>query len=159
MSWENLIKDQSLFPLVIILFVLITLSLDNVWISLGENWFWSLLGLKGLTGTQWFWAGTHDYHKMSPRTHHNFLSQNHWVSSVQSFQCSRNYVQLWKVVTWIAVCEKRANWEKNFRDGERWTPAVFENVQTYYTLKCTSDTFNHRLSTRMSLRPFGNLMI
>ena len=37
MSCENLIKDESMFPLVIILFVLITLSLDNVWISLGEN--------------------------------------------------------------------------------------------------------------------------
>ena len=26
-----------------------------------------------LTGTHWFWARTHDYHKMSPRTHHNYL--------------------------------------------------------------------------------------
>ena len=43
-----------------------------------------------------------------------------------------------KVVTWIAVCEKRANWEKNFRNGEGWTPAVFENVQANYTLKGTS---------------------
>ena len=50
MSWENLIKDQGIFSLVIILLVLITLSLDNVWISLGENWCWSPLGLKGLTG-------------------------------------------------------------------------------------------------------------
>ena len=32
----------------IILSILITLSLDIVWITLGENWCWSPLGLKGL---------------------------------------------------------------------------------------------------------------
>ena len=47
-SWENLLKDQSIFSLVIILLILITFSLANVWISLGESWCWSLLGLKGL---------------------------------------------------------------------------------------------------------------
>ena len=30
------------------LLILITVSLDNLWISLGENCCWSLLGLKGL---------------------------------------------------------------------------------------------------------------
>ena len=44
--------DLYIFPyrmsLVIILLILITYSLDIVWISLGENWCWSLLGLKGL---------------------------------------------------------------------------------------------------------------
>ena len=34
--------------MMIILLILITLSLDNVWILLGENCCWSLLGLKGL---------------------------------------------------------------------------------------------------------------
>ena len=29
--------------------ILITLSLNDVWILLGENWCWSLLGLQGLT--------------------------------------------------------------------------------------------------------------
>ena len=47
-SWENLIKDHGILSLVIILLILITLSLDNVWILLGENWCWSLLALKGL---------------------------------------------------------------------------------------------------------------
>ena len=47
-SWENLIKDLAIFSMVIILLILITLSFDNVWILLGENWCWSLLGLKGL---------------------------------------------------------------------------------------------------------------
>ena len=47
-SWENLKKDQGIFTLVIILLILITFSFDNVWIFLGENWFWSPLGLKGL---------------------------------------------------------------------------------------------------------------
>ena len=42
-SWENLIKDQGIFSLVIILYILTTVSLDNVWISLGENCCWSLL--------------------------------------------------------------------------------------------------------------------
>ena len=32
----------------IIWLILITISLDNIWILLGENWCWSLLGLKGL---------------------------------------------------------------------------------------------------------------
>ena len=47
-SWENLIKDQGIFSLVIILLTNITLSLANIWISLGESWCWSLLGLEGL---------------------------------------------------------------------------------------------------------------
>ena len=44
-NWENLIVDQSIFSLVIILLVLITFSLDLLWILLGENWCWSPLGL------------------------------------------------------------------------------------------------------------------
>ena len=47
-SWENLIKDQSIFSMVIILLILITLSLDSVWTLLGETCCWSLLALKGL---------------------------------------------------------------------------------------------------------------
>ena len=47
-SWENLIKDHRIFSMMIILLILITLSLDHVWILLGENYCWSLLGLKGL---------------------------------------------------------------------------------------------------------------
>ena len=35
--------------MVIILLILITLSLDSVWILLGENCCWSLLALKGLS--------------------------------------------------------------------------------------------------------------
>ena len=47
-SWESLLTDQSIFSFVIILLTLITISLGNIWILLGENWCWSLLGLKGL---------------------------------------------------------------------------------------------------------------
>ena len=43
-------KDQSILFLVIILLILITQSLDNVLVSLGENWCRSPLGLKGLKG-------------------------------------------------------------------------------------------------------------
>ena len=40
-------RSRHLF-LVIILLILITFSLDDVWILLGENWCWSPLGLRGL---------------------------------------------------------------------------------------------------------------
>ena len=53
-SWENLIKDRDIFSLLIILLILITICLDNLWISLGENWCWSLLGLKGLKRVRGF---------------------------------------------------------------------------------------------------------
>ena len=43
-----MIKDQSIFSMVIILLILITLSLDSVWTLLGETCCWSLLALKGL---------------------------------------------------------------------------------------------------------------
>ena len=36
-SRENLIKYHGIFSMVIILLILITLSLDSVWILLGEN--------------------------------------------------------------------------------------------------------------------------
>jgi len=47
-SWENLIKDQSIFSLVIILLILIMFSLDCLLALSGENLCWSLLRLKGL---------------------------------------------------------------------------------------------------------------
>ena len=43
-----MIKDQSIFPQVIILLILTTFSLDCVLIMLRENWCWSLLGFKGI---------------------------------------------------------------------------------------------------------------
>ena len=48
-SWENLIKDQSLLLLVINLVILITFTLDDLLMLLGENWCWSLLGPKELS--------------------------------------------------------------------------------------------------------------
>ena len=45
-SWENLIKDQSIFPLLITFSILITFSLDCVLILLGEiSWLKDLRGL------------------------------------------------------------------------------------------------------------------
>ena len=38
--------------MMIILLILISLSLDSVWMLLGENCCWSLLALKGLIHTQ-----------------------------------------------------------------------------------------------------------
>ena len=39
----NLMNDQGIFSSVIILLILLTLSLENVWIMLGENRCWSLI--------------------------------------------------------------------------------------------------------------------
>ena len=47
--WENLIKDQSIFSVLISLIIITPFSLEKVWISLAENCCWSLWGLKGLT--------------------------------------------------------------------------------------------------------------
>ena len=56
-SWENLKNYQGIFPLVIILSILMTSSLDCVLIWLGENWCLSLLALNGLNSykTRWKW--------------------------------------------------------------------------------------------------------
>ena len=43
-----MITDQSICSLAIILLTLIAIFLGNIWISLGQNWCWSLLGLKRL---------------------------------------------------------------------------------------------------------------
>ena len=47
-SWENLLKDQSIFSSMITLIILVTFSRDCVLILFGENWCWSVLRLKGL---------------------------------------------------------------------------------------------------------------
>ena len=47
-SWENLIKDQSIFPLVIILLILIIFSLDCLFALSGQNLCWSLLRVKAV---------------------------------------------------------------------------------------------------------------
>ena len=43
-------KRSEILLFVIIWLILIDVALDNLWILLGENWCWSLLGLKGLIG-------------------------------------------------------------------------------------------------------------
>ena len=54
------------------------LSVDNVWILLGENWSWSLLGLKGLFG----WCTTYQVNSksrvMSQRTQQWSLALKQW---------------------------------------------------------------------------------
>ena len=47
-SWQNLIKDQSISPLFIIFVNSPNLCFDDVLILFGENWCRSLLELKGL---------------------------------------------------------------------------------------------------------------
>ena len=47
-SWENLVYDQSILPLVINLVILITFTLVDLLMLLGENWCWPLLRPKGL---------------------------------------------------------------------------------------------------------------
>ena len=45
-------KRSNIFLFVIILLILIDFAHDSLWISLGENWSWALLGLKGLNATR-----------------------------------------------------------------------------------------------------------
>lgn len=33
-------------------------------------------------------------------------------------------------IRWVTISEKRADWEKNFRDSQCWAPVVLEDVQT-----------------------------
>ena len=47
-SRENLVKDQNIFPLVIIFLILIIFSFDDVLMSWRENWCWSLLEVERL---------------------------------------------------------------------------------------------------------------
>ena len=68
--------------MMIILLILITLSLDSVWILLGENCCWSLLGLKRLRGWEsllaaytnnsvhflWYFLGNCSAHQHSLRS-------------------------------------------------------------------------------------------
>ena len=43
-----MVEDQSILPLIINLVILITFTLHDLLMLLGENWCWSLLGPKGL---------------------------------------------------------------------------------------------------------------
>ena len=53
------------------------LSVDNVWILLGQNWSWSLLGLKGLTGhTNGIFSQLSDRKFLSVRPHQWFKRVN-----------------------------------------------------------------------------------
>ena len=76
--WENFIKNQGIFSLVIILLILPTLSLDIVWILLGENLCLSLLGLKWLTKT----------HQGSFGIGHRFSCS--WMTCTSSFSLIHN---------------------------------------------------------------------
>ena len=42
-----MVYDENILPLVINLVILITFTLDDLLMLLGENWWWSLLGPKG----------------------------------------------------------------------------------------------------------------
>ena len=77
-----MIKDHGIFSLMIILSTLMTLSLDSVWILLGENCCWSLLELKRLRGWEsllaaytnnsvhflWYFSGNCSAHQHSLRS-------------------------------------------------------------------------------------------
>ena len=79
-SWENLIKDLAIFSMVITLLILITLSLDNVWILLGENWCWSPFGLKK-------WQRELES-KCIPQVSLGLLLEMHWPAIGQFFPLS-----------------------------------------------------------------------
>ena len=86
-SWENFLKDQSIFPYVIILFTLI--NFFYVLILLGENWCWSLLGLL-----------TMEINVREEITikwqNYSFLSHKYSSSSISNVINNKN--ELWKTV-------------------------------------------------------------
>ena len=88
-SWENLLKDQSILPEVIILFILINFSFNHVLILLGENWCWSLLGLL-----------TMEINVREEITikwqNYSFLSNKYTASSISNVINNKN--ELWKTV-------------------------------------------------------------
>ena len=64
-----MIKDQGISSLVIILLILITFSLDDVWISSGENFSWSPMGMEARSGQN------HD-NKIAPHVNFNTTAAN-----------------------------------------------------------------------------------
>ena len=77
-SWENLVYDQSILPLVINLVILITFTLDDLLMLLGENWCWSLLGPKGRST-----ALNVDWH-----LHHKLFSNIIFFCNILTMACS-----------------------------------------------------------------------
>ena len=88
-SWENLLKDQSILPEVIILFILINFSFNHVLILLGENWCWSLLGLLTME--------TNVREEIIIKwQNYSFLSNKYTSSSISNVINNKN--ELWKTV-------------------------------------------------------------
>ena len=49
-------KSLKIFLVEMILLILVDFALDNLWIRLRENWFWSLLGVKALSNYLILWS-------------------------------------------------------------------------------------------------------
>ena len=87
-----MITDQSICSLAIILLTLIAIFLGNRWISLGQNWCWSLLGLKGLR-----------YSKFQDVFRFRFLFLPSPVVHKQRHQLSWKYYLLLPALSFIAL--------------------------------------------------------
>ena len=87
-SWENLLKDQSILPEVIILFILINFSFNHVLILLGENWCWSFLGRLTME--------TNVREEIIKWQNYSFLSNKYTSSSISNVINNKN--ELWKTV-------------------------------------------------------------
>ena len=110
-------RSRHLF-LVIILLILITFSLDDVWILLGENWCWSPLRLKGLNHLlgdkpsglsigQGFWYFAEKKAKFRGIFKGKFVenrlisrekSQNSWKTRLISREKSQNSQKNWPIL-------------------------------------------------------------
>ena len=87
-SWENLLKDQSILPEVIILFIFINFSFNHVLILLGENWCWLLLGRLTME--------TNVREEIIKWQNYSFLSNKYSSSSISNVINNKN--KLWKPV-------------------------------------------------------------
>ena len=93
----------------IILLTLITISLGNIWILLGENWCWPLSGLKGLNGNEsdvyialifWIWSVPVGYEELAAGLEPIRNGKISWMNNIHCYPCLK--VQGAKKITFTA---------------------------------------------------------
>ena len=138
----------------IILLILITSSHDNVWISLGENCCWSLLGLKGLseslaTRISYF------YTLFNPKVRaHGFpVLKKHKkiIKLVKNKRKGRKKLTSRQMLTWC---------ERNWLEMKRVHAEIFRLCKgTTYNRPDLNERFSRNISVkqvRLSVRFFSN---
>ena len=116
-SRENLIKDQSIFPLVImiILLFLITFSFNNVLLLSEENWYWQSWNLK----VKSYFSHLFFKEALGKIRMNNFNG----ISLNISPKFLATDKRLWNIISMVDL--KRKLWEKRLGEYEQqgiWTP-------------------------------------